>query len=180
MNVVEHRAACVGNVGRMHLAAREVPDEPAVDGAEEQAALIGKLACASHVVEQPLDLARREVRVRMQARGALDVLAGARLGAKLLDDRRRATALPHDRVGDGTAGLAVPDDGRLALVGDADAVDVLGIECMRGEQIGERAELREDDFLRVVLDPSGLRIELPELALHGIDETPFAVDENGA
>jgi hypothetical protein len=37
-----------------------------------------------------------------------------------------ASVLPDDRVMDGTARLAVPDDGGLALVRDPDRVDVEG------------------------------------------------------
>ena len=67
VDVVEHGAARVGDVGRVHLAAGQVPDKPAVDGAKQQFAALRALAGALDVVEQPLDLARREVRVGMQA-----------------------------------------------------------------------------------------------------------------
>ena len=49
-----------------------------------------------------------------------DRVAGA-VRLQALAEVRGAAILPDDRVVDRLAGLAVPDDGRLALVGDADA-----------------------------------------------------------
>ena len=180
VDVEQHRAARVGDVGGMYLAARKVPDEPAVDGSEEQATLISKGACVFRVVEQPLDLACRKVRVRPQTGRADDLLDDFRTRTELLDNGRGAPALPDDGVCNGTTRLAIPQHGRLALVGDADAIYVACREGVRGEQVGERTQLREDDLLGVLLDPSRLRIYLGELALNGIDEPSVMVDEDGA
>ena len=69
-------------------------------------------------------LLRGEVGVDEQAGLRLDRLAGA-VGFEPLAEVRGAAILPDDRVVDRLAGLAVPDDGRFALVGDADGGDVL-------------------------------------------------------
>ena len=81
-------------------------------------------ARAAHVVQQPRDLGAAEVGIDHQA-GAL---AHQALGAHLLQLgalRRGTPVLPDDGVVDRLAGLPVPDDGGLALVGDADAHHVL-------------------------------------------------------
>jgi hypothetical protein len=48
------------------------------------------------------------------------------------------------------------------------------------EELGERPDLREEDVLRVVLDPSRMREDLLERPLHAVDHAPLAVDEHGA
>lgn len=87
---------------------------PGVDGAAHELAALGHLAGALDVVEDPGDLRGREVRVGHEARALADEVRMA-----FLDDSgdgiRRSTALPHDGVIDGLAGLAVPHDDRLAL-----------------------------------------------------------------
>ena len=127
LQVHQHRAAGVRHVGRVHAAvaaAGQVPEQPAVDRAEGQLARLGALARAGHVVEDPGDLRPREVGRERQP----DALAQA-VGA-LARPRARARARPV-RVScqtialwSGSPGLAVPHDGRLALVGDADRGDV--------------------------------------------------------
>ena len=76
----------------------------------------------ANVVEQPLDLGAGEVRVEEQA-GPLSEQRLQAGGLQLVADRSRAAVLPDDGVGDWMA-VAVPDDGRLTLVGDTDGGDV--------------------------------------------------------
>ena len=164
----------------MYLALGERPDEPRVDGAEGQLAGFGVFARAFHVVEDPLDLAGGEVGVGHEARLVGDDARRLRIGRQLVDDGGRAAALPHDGVAHGPARLAVPHDGGLALVRDADAVDVLCAQVVRHQKLGERAQLRRQDVARVVLHPAGLGVDLRERVLHRIDDASVRVDEHGA
>ena len=59
-------------------AAGQLPDQPAVDGAEQQLAGFGALLRAGHAVQQPADLGAREVRVDQQARCARETAARGR------------------------------------------------------------------------------------------------------
>ena len=79
------------------------------------------------MVEQPGDLGGREIRIEHQAgflrdRGLMPGRAQRRAGVG------GAAVLPDDGVVDRPAVDAIPDDRGLALVGDADAGDVLGAE----------------------------------------------------
>ncbi len=178
VDVVEHRAARVGDVGHVDRAAREVPHEPGVHGAKGELARLGALLGTLHVVEDPADLGRREVRVGQEACGRLDVLGHARLTRELVDDRGGAPALPDDGVVDRLARRAVPDDGRLALVGDADGGDARGVDAGGGDGLVHGAVLRGPDLARVVLDPALLREELRELALRHADDLLIAVEDD--
>ena len=94
-------------------------------------------AQAGDVVEHPADLRRREVRVEHQA--------GARAQRRLVPrrlqlgaQRRGAPVLPDDRVADGPAVGAVPEQRRLALVGDADGGDARRVDAL--QRVAERAQ----------------------------------------
>ena len=59
---------------------------------------------------------------------------------ELIAELRRAPVLPDDGVVDRTAGAALPDDGGLALVGDADGRHVRGREAGAAQRLrGHRA-----------------------------------------
>src|SRR5205814_2768054 len=63
----EERARSVARVGDVHLAARELPGEPGVHGAECELAALGAFAQARAVVEQPRELGAREIGIEEEA-----------------------------------------------------------------------------------------------------------------
>jgi len=77
----------------------------------------------------------------------------------------RAAVLPDDGVVHRAARLAVPDDGRFALVGDADGGDRCAIQSRVRDGFGGDAGLRRPDILWVMFDPTWLRIYLREFLL---------------
>ena len=173
MDVEDHGAAGVGVVGDVHAPAGQLVDEPGVDSAEEELACLGASARAGDVVQQPLDLGAGEVGVGHEAGLFADHVAAA-VGHQLVDDVGGAAALPDDGVGDGLAGLLVPDDRGLALVCDADGGDVdrLDAELFHGgvrDLVGGIPNL-----VRVMLDPAGMREDLAEFLVdHGADIAGF-------
>ncbi len=128
-DVEEHGAGGVGHVG--NVAAGELVHEPGIDGAESEATGLGGGAGAFDVVEEPGELGGREVGVDEEAGAGANRGFGA-LGRELAAVLRRAPVLPDDGVVDGAAGLAVPEQGSLALVCDADGVDISGREAGGG------------------------------------------------
>ena len=125
VDVEQHGARRVAHVGHVTRAAGQLPHQPRVDGPERQLARFGARPRARHVVQQPPDLARREIGVDEQTGPRLNRLARA-LRFEPLAEVRRPAVLPDDGVVNRFAGLAIPDDGRFALVRDADGGDVLG------------------------------------------------------
>ncbi|MNS91052.1 hypothetical protein D3C72_1251260 [compost metagenome] len=179
MDVEEHGARGVGVVGDVHLAAGKFPDQPAVDGAEQQLTVARALAAAFDVVEDPLELGAGEVRVGDQAGGVADVLLVA-IALELLADLGAASALPDDGVVDRAAGVLVPDHGGFALVGDADGCYLVVVQAGLCQGLDHHGALGREDFHRIVFDPAGLRVMLCELPLGGADHVRVAVENDRA
>jgi hypothetical protein len=160
MDVEEHRARGVGDVGGVHASAGEVPHQPGVDRAEGELAALGARPRSVDTVEQPAQLRSREIGVDQQT--------GTRLHERfvlpqLVAQFGGAAVLPDDGVVNRLAGGAVPHHRRLALVGDADRRE-LDARHARDALVHHR-RLRLPDLTRIVLDPARPRIELPEFAL---------------
>src|SRR6185503_9053020 len=84
------------------------------------------------------------------------------------------------RAVDGPARFPVPEDGRLALVRDAERGDVARADTRLPARLAQHAERDPPDLLRVVLDPARTGIVLRELRVGAADDAPLAVeDEDG-
>ena len=182
VQVHQHGARGVGDVGDVDTAVRaagHVPQHPGVHVAEQQVALVGLLASALDVVEDPLDLGAGEVGGQRQADLVL-VLVGTLGAAEFLDDLVGAGVLPDDRVVDGLAGVLVPDDRGLTLVGDADGGHVAAGDVGLGH--GLRRDLAGvlPHFCRVVLDPAGLGEDLLVLHLRDRDDLAVVVEDHAS
>ncbi len=179
MDVEQHRARCVGHIGHMERAAREVPHEPAVHGTERELPLSGAFACARNVIEYPTDLGRGEVRVDRQAglgahhRGATAFAQGVAIIVG-------AAVLPDDCVVDRFAGGAVPHHGGLALIGDADRRERIASHAGARKGFGGDARLCRPDFIGVVFDPARLRVNLMEFLLRGRNDRARRIEQQRA
>ena len=122
-DIEEKRARCVGRIGGVHLAAGQAPDKEAVDRTEAQRAGFGLRARAFDGIENPGAFRPGEIGIEQQARARSD----QRLLPRALQFRANiggAAILPDDRLVDRLAGLAIPDERRFALIGDADRDDI--------------------------------------------------------
>ncbi len=175
-DVVEQRPRRVARVGHVAAAAAEPPGHPAVHGAERQLAGLRALAHAGDVVQQPADLGAREVRVEEEAGLAPDQRLGAG-DAQLLAEAGGAPVLPDDRRRDRRRGRPVPQDGGLALVGDADAGDRGGGHAGLLERGPRGGQLGQPELLRVLLDPAGVRRAEADLLLGAREDDAGGVDD---
>ena len=179
-DVVEQGAAGVGRVGRVDRAAGQPPQQERIDRAEGEFAALGARPCAGDIVEQPGDLGRREIRVEQQSRARCDQRLVPR-GAQPLADVGGAAVLPDDRAMDRRAGLAVPDQRRLALVGDADRRQLGRANAGLGQRLAAGRQRRAPDVFGVVLDPAGSGIMLGEFLLRrGDDRSARNREQDGA
>src|SRR5690606_25455787 len=106
-------------------AAGQVPDKPRVHRPESKVAVLGSRPPIVELIEDPTVLRRRALRINDSPQAVCHFLSSLFRGQTATNVRRSA-ALPNVRGADGPAGRAVPDDGSLALVRDAQRLDVLG------------------------------------------------------
>src|SRR5271169_915753 len=127
MDVQQHRARGVGDVGRVNLAARQAPKQETVDGAEGQFAALGAFARPRHIVQCPCKFSGREIWIEQQTRPRADEL----LGSLALEARAlvgRASILPNNGIVNWYAARAVPYDRRFALIRDSESGDVVAAD----------------------------------------------------
>jgi hypothetical protein len=81
---------------------------------------------------------------------------------------------------DGLAGVAIPDDGGLALVGDPDGGDIGRADIRLREHLGCDSGLSGPDIARVVLDPAGLWENLRKFFLRDGDDRAGVIEHDRA
>jgi hypothetical protein len=125
VDVVKQRARRVGGVGRVDGAAGQLPDQEAVDRAEQQLAPLRPRPRAFDRVEDPLELRAREIGVQQQPVFAVTIgsCPSSRRRRRWSAVRRSCQTMARWI---GCRCRAVPDQRRLALVGDADGGDPSG------------------------------------------------------
>ena len=125
-DVHQQRARGIGRVGRVQLAAGEPPEQEAVDRPEREPTRDRCRTRAGDMIEKPGDLGGGKIRIEQEPGARRDhglVPACAQSGAGV----GGAAILPDDGVMNGLAGRAVPDEGGLALIGDAESGDLLAL-----------------------------------------------------
>ena len=122
--IEQHGAGSVGVIRDVHLAARELPEKPCVNGAKEYLAPSCPLPRAVHPVQYPFYLAAGKIGVRHKAGNVLYMLPET-FFQQAVHYVRRSPALPDYCIIYGLSGIPVPQHGRLALVGYAYSGDLL-------------------------------------------------------
>src|SRR5438105_814497 len=158
MDIEEHRSARVRGVGYMCGAARKIPDEPRIDGAEGELTARSSRTRPWNMIEQPLELGAGEVSVDDEPRLGRDERRVPRFTQRVAIGRG-APVLPDNRVRDGLAGRAFPEKRGLTLVGDAEGRDIADSNAGLAQHLGHYAGLRRPDLHWIVLDPARLRID---------------------
>jgi len=170
-------AGGVGRVGGMQRPARELAQQKAVDRTEAHLAARCPLAQARHVVEQPCKLRRREIGIDDEPGGLGHMRGPAFLferGAK----RCGAPVLPHDGVGERLAGCPLPHHRRLALIGAADGDNRARVHL--AQHRAADLDHGPPDFIRIVLDLSRSRIDLPKRQLRACAGASRLIEQNSA
>ena len=179
LDVVEHGARGVADVGDVARAIGQLPDQPRINRPEGELALLLQSAGAFDVVQDPLNFGPGEIGVDDQPRLA----ANERRVLFLLQpiaSRGGASILPDDGVANGFTGVAIPDDDGLALVGDANPGDFIwrGADLLDGSP-GDR-ELARPDGLGVMLHPARFGENLGKLLLRDGDNGAALVEQYSA
>ena len=177
INIIHQRTGRVRIIRHVDPAARQFPDQPAVDGAEKKVPLLRRRPRAIHIVQNPFDLRAGEIRVDDQP-GLVVKLVGKPLPLQILADVRRLPGLPDNRVVDGAPGVLVPDHCRLALVRNADGGKIACGQVRLFQRLLHDRDHRAPDFLGVVLNPARLGEMLRELLLRDADDPRLLVEND--
>ena len=180
VDVVEERPARVRGVGHVHGAARELPDEPRSRPSRTRARRArparARRARGRGATSASSRRSRRRGRGRSSRRTSASwpaARSASQIGAVLRSCQTIAFA-------SGRPVARSQRSGRLALVRDADRRDVAAREARLRERLVHHARLRRPDLGRVVLDPAGLREDLPELLLRRRDDASRVVEDERA
>ena len=169
VDVEQHCARSVGRVGRE--LAGQLEDQPCVDRSEHRA----RLPQPVHVVQQPLDLCAGEIRIEHQPRPLAHqrlVTLIPQLGAA----SRGASVLPHDCPVKRLPGLTVPHAHGLALVGDAERLELTRLDACIVERLTRHRARDLPDLARIVLDPARAGEVLLELPVGAPDQLRLLVE----
>ena len=164
VDVKEHGARSVADVGGVHPPAGQLPQQPAVDGAKGELTLGRHRARIGHLVQDPLQLGARKIGVHEQTGFFLNGLGQPTL-AQGLAGRFGTAVLPDDGLMNRLAGFAVPNDRGFPLVGNADGAHLGRANARFGQRLARRGQLGAPDFQRIVLDPAGLGVVLGKFLL---------------
>ena len=174
--IEQQGARGIGDVGGVHAPAGELVDQPAVDGAEREFAVLRAGARAGNMIEQPLRLGGGEVRIEQKTRAPRH-LRLVSFGFQRATALCRAAILPDDGIVKRLARAAIPEHGRLALIGDADGGDVRRRHAFDGHAAAVERGL--PDFFRIVLHPAIVGIDLAQFDGVRGDARARTVEENG-
>jgi hypothetical protein len=178
-DVVEQRPRGVGDIGRVHASARQPPEEERVDRSEGELTALGSGAGTRHVIEDPRDLGGGEVGVEQETRPRPYELFGPR-GLEARTFLGRAPVLPDDGAVDRCSARTLPDDDRLALIGDTERCHPGCASGAATEDLLHRCLRVAPDLLRIVLDPARIAVVLRQCAPRDRHRTSRGIEDDGA
>ncbi len=164
----------------MYFAAGQTPEQKGIDRTKRQFAALCPLTRAIDVIQNPGQLGGGKIRVQQQAGFLGDTRLKRRIFFQLLTQCRRPAVLPDNSVIYRLTAGAFPDNGCLALIGNASRDNITqpatgSRQCFPGTDKGGFP-----DFFRVMLDPTGLWKMLSKLALTSGQNMTFGRKQNGA
>ena len=163
----------------MYAAARQLPDEPGIDGAKQKLSPLRARPRARHVFKNPAQLCAGKIGVDYQPRFFPNRLRQPPR-AQLVAVFRGAAALPDDGVVYRLSRGPVPHHGGFPLVGDADRRDVLRPRAGLSHRLLRDADLRIPYLHGIVLYPARLWIILIKLLLRDAANLALSVEQDAA
>ncbi len=137
----------------MDLTIGQFPNEPSIDSAEQQVAVIGFFSSSLYVVQYPFYFRTGEIRIDQQS----CFLAHFRLKALFLQfitNVHGLPTLPNDRIVHRFARKFIPNNRCFALVRDPDSCNLVRMHMILDQNFFEHLKLRLPNLLGIMLDPT--------------------------
>ena len=177
---IEHQGTrCVGIIRYVYLASGQLPDNPAVNRAEQQLACFCLLLRLRHILQNPMQLGAGKICVQHKA-GLFTEHICVAADFQQVAILRSTAALPNNRLADRAACFLIPNHSRLTLIRDADAGNIRRSDVELAHRLIHQANLRRPDFLSIMLNPAGLRIILRKLLLRYTADFALLIKKNAA
>ena len=151
-------------------AARQTPDQKAVDGAKQQLPARGAIAGLWVLIQNPAGLGAGKIGIQQQAGLVADHILMATT-AQSLADLNRAAILPDDGPVEWRTCRLVPNRCGFALVGNADACQIRSRNPRFRQNLSTGCDNRVPDLIQVMFNPTRLGEILGKLLLrcaHGL------------
>jgi hypothetical protein len=130
-------------------------------------------------IEQVLYLRARKIWIDDQPGAAAKQLLVAG-GFETIADGCRDPALPHNRIANGTARVALPQHRGLPLIGDADSGEIRRDDAGAGDGIACGLQLCLPDRFGIVLDVTRTRKQLWKFLLRRRHDGAAPIEHDGA
>ena len=160
-------------------AAGKFPDQKGVYISKDDLARFRQFSRARHIVQNPTNLQATEVSRQWEAGLALEAALAA-IARKLGNRIFNPGVLPDERVANRFAGLAIPHDGRFALVGNTDSGKIVWAKSAQPHGLSDNLLGPPPDLLGVVFHPTCPGINLLVLFLRQRNNPARLVEHNKA
>src|SRR5437667_1246673 len=129
------------------------------------------------MIEYPANFQAAEVSAERQPGFCAKTVLSA-LASKIGNIVGSARVLPNDCISERLTSFAVPHDGSFALVGNPDGCEVGSRQTAGSHGLSHHGLCCAPNFLRIVLQPSRLRIDLLVLSLRAGDNPAAGIEHN--
>ena len=163
----------------MHLATGQLPEQPAIDGAERQLTRLGARPGAGDIIQQPGQFGGGKIGIQQQA-GLVPHHVFMASIPQTLTCRGGAPVLPDNGLGKWIPGLAIPQHGGFPLVGDANGRQLPGFQMGIAQGLLTQRQGIVPDLHGIVFHPAVMGKMLAELFLRLTAGPATAVEHNGA
>ena len=176
-DIIHKSTRSVGVICNMSFAAREFPDEPAVNRTENQVASFSFCSCTFNVIENPFDFRAGEISINDKTRLLLELVNQA-FFLEVFADRSRLTGLPYDCVINRTARVLIPNNSGFALVRDTDCCDIAGSKTGLLKSFLHNCRHAAPDLICIMLNPARVREILREFLLGNTNDFGVLVEDD--
>ena len=163
----------------MHRAAGELPDQPGINGAEQQLSPLRTFPCTRHVIQNPLDLGTGKIGINHKS-GFVPISFGQSFFLQCITFRCGAPALPDNRMINRFSGFPIPYHCGFALIGDSDRRNLLRGNAKLLYRLPCHGQLGAPDLLCIVLYPARLWEILRKLLLCHCAHLSAVIEQNAA